>query len=536
MTTLRNSLILLLISAAAGCAPEPKPHNVLLLMVDALRADHLGCYGYERDTSPRIDALANESVLFLNAYAQSPWTKPSIPTLFTSLYPLQHGVYAGEKPHSAGYLESDVLADEFLTLAEAFKQAGFRTAAFVNNEHLPASQGFAQGFDVYEQGDISAAEIQQGFFEFVDQAPEAPFFAYLHYLDVHWPFEPESPFDERFAGPEAPAFPGPDGWRGLTDAINQGRIRLSPEEHQQLVSLHDGGIAELDHHIGELLERLRQQGRLDQTIILLTSDHGQELLEHGRVGHGDTLFDEVIRVPMLMRLPGGAGARRVREPARLLDVYPTLLAAAGIAAPSELQGRDLLTAANGTAEIVAETRHKGTYRVSLRQGDWKYIRAYRAPKRARLRANRPEPFGLRAGMRVKVKGRFMPDGSLLAYKVSLKDGRDDDVEVSGPVSRLDPETRGFNVYSFRVVPSDELTAPRGGEVLKILRSDEWVKVDEEGTEAAAATMMDAAQPRQDVSAPSCPYHSRRPSPPSTPWSTSGRPRRCATGPTGGGRS
>jgi len=316
MTTLRNSLILLLISAAAGCAPEPKPHNVLLLMVDALRADHLGCYGYERDTSPRIDALANESVLFVNAYAQSSWTKPSIPTLFTSLYPIQHGVYAGEKPHSAGYLESDVLADEFLTLAEAFKQAGFRTAAFVNNEHLPASQGF----DVYEQGDISAAEIQQGFFEFVDQAPEAPFFAYLHYLDVHWPFEPESPFDERFAGPEAPAFPGPDGWRGLTDAINQGRIRLSPEEHQQLVSLHDGGIAELDHHIGELLERLRQQGRLDQTIILLTSDHGEELLEHGKVGHGETLFDEVIRVRMLMRLPGSAGARRVREPARLLDV------------------------------------------------------------------------------------------------------------------------------------------------------------------------------------------------------------------------
>ena len=316
----RNITVSLLLIVTAACAPEPKPRNVLLLMVDALRADHLGCYGYERETSPRIDALANESVLFLNAYAQSPWTKPSIPTLFTSLYPIQHGVYEGEKPDSAGYLESDVLADEFLTLAEAFKQAGFRTAAFVNNAHLPASQGFSQGFDVYEQGDLSAAEIQQGFFEFVDQAPEAPFFAYLHYLDVHWPFEPESPFDERFAGPEAPAFPGPDGWRGLTDAINQGRIRLSPEEHQQLVSLHDGGIAELDHHIGELLERLRQQGRLDQTIILLTSDHGEELLEHGKVGHGETLFDEVIRVRMLIRLPGSAGARRVREPARLLDV------------------------------------------------------------------------------------------------------------------------------------------------------------------------------------------------------------------------
>ncbi len=487
MPTVHNIILLLLVIVIAGCAPEPKPHNVLLLMVDALRADHLGCYGYERDTSPRIDALANESVLFLNAYAQSPWTKPSIPTLFTSLYPIQHGVYEGEKPDSAGYLESDVLADEFLTLAEAFKQAGFRTAAFVNNAHLPASQGFAQGFDLYEHGDLSAAEIQQGFLEFTDREPAAPFFAYLHYLDVHWPFEPEPPFDERFGSAEAAAFPGPDGWRGLRDAINQGRISLSPEEHQQLVALHDGGIAELDHHIGRLLERLRQQGRLDQTIIMLTSDHGEELLEHGKVGHGGTLFDEVIRVPMLIRLPGGAGARRVREPARLLDVYPTLLEAAGIPIPPQLVGRDLLAASNRTPEIVAETRHKGTYRVSLRRGDWKYIRTYRASKRARLQANGPDTFGLRAGMRVKVKGRFTLDGALLARKVSLKDGRDDDVEVSGPVSRLDPETKGFHVHSFRVVPSAELMAPRGGGVLETLRADEWVKV--EGNVASDGTLV-----------------------------------------------
>ena len=488
MTQIRNIVFSVLILVVSACAAEPDPRNVLVLMVDALRADHLGCYGYERDTSPHIDALANQSVRFVNAYAQSPWTKPSIPTLFTSLYPLQHGVYEGETPGSAGHLESDVLADEFLTLAEVFQEAGFRTGAFVNNAHLLASQGFAQGFDFYEQGDFDAVEIQRRFLEFVDQEPERPFFAYLHYLDVHWPFEPEPPFDRRFLDSDGHSLPGPDGWSGLRDGINEGAIQLSDEERSKLVALHDAGIAELDHRIGVFLATLRTLGLLEQTVILLTSDHGEELFEHGRVGHGSTLFDEVIRIPMMIRFPGGAGARTVEEdPARLLDVYPTLLGALGLGVPSHVEGRDLLGSSNGTPEIVAETRHKRRYRVSLRRGDWKYIRTYRAPGIARLAAERPDTFGLRPGMRVKVKGRFVSDGSLVARRVSVKDAGDDDVELSGPVSNLDAETREFEIYSFRVVPSRKLTGPRGVNVLKTLRAGEWVKI--EGDIATGTTLV-----------------------------------------------
>jgi len=477
MSRLGCVLVPLLGVMALGCAPEPGPPNVLVLMVDALRADHLGCYGYERDTSPHIDALATESILFRAAHAQSPWTKPSIPTLFTSLYPIQHGVYEGERPGRAGHLESDVLSDAQHTLAEAFESAGFRTAAFVHNAQLPASHGFAQGFEVYEHGSLSAAEINRAFLEFAAREPDTPFFAYLHYLDVHWPYTPGPPFDRRFSEPDGRRLPGAQGWRALRDGINQGAIQLTAGDRARLISLHDGGIAEMDQRIGELLEAMRERGALERTVVLLTSDHGEELLEHGKVGHGGTLFDEVIRIPLMIRLPGGKGARAVDEPARMLDIYPTLLAAAGIALPSSLEGRDLLGPPDGVPEIVAETRHKRTYRASLRRGDWKYIRTYRARRAVRVAADQSEALGLRAGMRIKVRGRFASDGSLIARKVSIKDPGDHDVELSGPIGYIDKETGKFDVHGFQVVPSEDLSPRRGAGLLKTLRPGDWVKVE-----------------------------------------------------------
>ncbi len=464
-----------------ACSGEPVRPNVVIVMIDALRADHLGSYGYERDTSPHIDALAAESVFFENAFAQSPWTKPSIPTLFTSLYPIQHGVYEGEAPGSSGFLESDVLGEEFLTVAESFQSAGFRTMGFVQNVHLLASQGFAQGFDVYDQGNYDAPEINRKFLARVDQAPGEPFFAYLHYLDAHWPFRPKHPFADRYVeSVESRHYNGVfarDSWRGLRDRINEGTIQLADADISQLIAFHDGGIREMDHHVGELLEALRQRDLLDETLLVLTSDHGEELMDHGKVGHGGTLFEEVIRIPLMVRRPRGAGPRRDATPARLLDVYPTVLAAAGNEAPPGLEGRDLLDGSRDAPEVISETRVKRRHRVSLRDGSWKYVATYRAPSPSHIDPGRPETFGLQPGMRLKVKGLYDDEGRLIAYKVSLRDSDDDDVEVSGRVSRLAGDRKAFHLGPFRVVPSRRLRDDRGGALLTTLQDGDWVKAE-----------------------------------------------------------
>ena len=482
--------------AVTACTPE-RP-NVVVLLIDSLRADHLGCYGYDRDTSPNIDALARESLLFAQASAQSSWTKPSIPTLFTSLYPIQHRVYEGERRTASGGRESDVLADDFTTLAELFRNAGYATAAFVHNAQLPADHGFDQGFDVYTHGKMDAAEINRRFLEFADGGSKRPFLAYLHYLDVHWPFQPEEPFRSRFPGAANGEIFERESWRGLRDRINDGTLQVSEGAREQLRALHDAGIAELDWRIGELLEALEQRSLTDRTIILLTSDHGEELFDHGRVGHGRTLFSEVIEIPLMIRLPGRTRSGRIESPARLVDVLPTLLDAAGIETPAGLEGESLLGGLRDAAEVVSETRHGRTYRVSLRQGDWKYIRTYRAEKE-------PVPdgvgsvaeIGLQEGMRIKAKGLLEQGGVIHAAKLSLRDAGDRDVEVSGPITAVQLQTQSFDVLGFRV-DSSLLMESDGSPVLPALDVGDWVKVegDAEGEKKMKADDIELLSPRE----------------------------------------
>ena len=469
--------VTLLLALAAGCADRPdrsaRP-NVLVILIDALRADHLGCYGYERDTSPQIDALARESLVFVNSHAQSPWTKPSVPTLFTSLYPIQHGVYEGETKRSDGALESDILGEQFTTLAEVFRDAGYQTAAFVNNAHLAASQGFAQGFEIYEHSNFGGDQINQGALHFLDDRGPEPFFLYLHYLDAHWPFQPGSDFEHRFPGADRGGLFSRSDWKGLRKHINKASIALAQEDVKQLIALHDGALAELDAKIGELMDQLRRRGLLEDTIVLLTSDHGEELMDHGQVGHGGTLFEEVIRIPMMIRLPGGTPAGDVTESARLVDVYPTLLTQAGIEPSAGLEGRDLLQAPSHAPPLVAETRHKRTYRVSLRQNDWKYVRTYKARRVAAVAKVENGTFGLQAGMRIKAKGLFDGQGVLFAEKISVKDASDDDFEISGRA--LDVATDGdrLRVEAVHVVISEELGAVG---LLRPIREGEWITVE-----------------------------------------------------------
>ncbi len=465
-----------LLLASCGKGPDAQaeaPPNVLILLIDALRADHLSCYGYERKTSPHIDALALESLRFENAFAQSPWTKPSIPTLFTSLYPIQHRVYEGERMRSTGQRESDVLSEECFTLAESMREAGYETVGFVNNAHLLASQGLAQGFDRYEQDNYDANQIHQMFYRFLDErSSREPFFAYLHYLDVHWPFCPVAPFDEKFPSPAGARGFSDEEWKGLRERINEGEESLTDADRQRMIDLHDGGISELDDKIGQLLSSLRKMGLLENTLIVLTSDHGEELFDHGEVGHGGTLFEEVVRVPFLVRLPGGKGARVSQKTARLLDVFPTVAHFSHARPPAAGIGRNLLSEETKTPDIVAETRHKNTYKVSIREGNWKYIRVCKPHSgRSEVVSDSKGVFGLRPGVRVKVV--LDPSFDRLAKKISVKDSSDQDLELSGTVaSLLTGQSLEILGYSVRL---DQLV--KGRALLPELGVGSWIKVE-----------------------------------------------------------
>ena len=182
-------------NALTGRSARP---NVIIILVDALRADHVGVYGYTRDTTPNLDRFSQDAVIFSRAISQTSWTKPSIPSLFTSLYPTHHGVLEGSSKDTKGHITSDILQDSLVTIAETFREHDYKTVAFVQNAQLRGFLGFAQGFDLYDDRAGDADKINKSFESWLDQGHGEPFLAYLHYLDVHWPYQPPAPYDTIF--------------------------------------------------------------------------------------------------------------------------------------------------------------------------------------------------------------------------------------------------------------------------------------------------------------------------------------------------
>jgi arylsulfatase A-like enzyme len=314
--------------------------NVLLILVDTLRADALGCYGYPRATTPNLDRLARDSALFEEVIAPSPWTIPSIASLFTGVYPHVHGVV------NAGI----VLSDEFVTLAEMFRAAGYHTGARISNTLVNGTQGYFQGFDdarvvadpfrklvierflerigVVRHHDLATAEeITDSGIDWLEANGYAPFFLYLHYFDPHFPYYPPPPYLLRFVDAATTARYPDRGWSGATlwNVLHDFRDgRRSDADVLALArATYDGEIAYTDAQIARLLARVKSLGLAENTIIVVTSDHGEQFLEHGSRGHSKTLYQEEIRVPLLIRAPG-FGPRRIHHRVRLLDLYPTL--------------------------------------------------------------------------------------------------------------------------------------------------------------------------------------------------------------------
>ncbi len=324
-----------------GRAPESAPSledgrrpNVLLVSIDSLRADHLHAYGYPRETSPAIDALARDGALFRVVVAPSSWTLPSHMTLLTALPPELHGVTTNERR----------LEPRALTLAEVLRDAGYATAGFVAAPYVRAMYGFDQGFDVYDESIVaeglfdsllgvtspeSTRLVTRYLEEWNTAGRKKPFFVFLHLWDVHYDYQPPPPYDTMFD----PDYDGPITGK---DFLFDPNIRkgMPERDYAHVLALYDGEIRFVDEHIGRIVDHLRTLGVLDETVVVVTSDHGEEFLEHGRKGHGETLYDEVLLVPLVIRFPPGvARGRVIAEQVRLMDVAPTILALAGVPRP-----------------------------------------------------------------------------------------------------------------------------------------------------------------------------------------------------------
>lgn len=361
--------------------PPARRPNVVVYLVDTLRADHLGCYGYPRPTTPHIDAFASSALLFRRAVAQSSWTLPSTATVLTGLTPNHHG--ALELGHA--------IRPGVPTLAETLGGAGWTTVAFVVNYLGSPAFGHGRGFarfHFYPEDPgrrpglyLPADALHRRLVRWLDHAPrDRPFFLYVHAADPHWPYLPPP----RHARPFVPRGTRPPAWRAVVHEEQRFFMghedwgarpaEVSPDRLALLTDLYDGEVHRADEAFGRLVDELGRRGLLDTTVVVLTADHGEELLDHDGLAHGQTLYEEVLHVPLLLRLPGGArGGTRVDELARLVDVMPTVLAAAGVPAPAELDGRSLLVPAR-RPEAFAALAHMGTELECVTDRDWKVIR------------------------------------------------------------------------------------------------------------------------------------------------------------------
>ncbi len=346
--------------APAAPRPAARPRHVVVILVDTLRADHLGAYGYARPTSPRFDAFARQAVLFADARAQASCTYPSVNSLLTSRAP---EAFLSPAPLQAavGGPSLGIPAD-IATLPEILARRGYRTAAVSASPIVRKSPtrfnpegGFDRGFEVFDEACLwqPAACVNDKALAHLRSSDPRPLFLYLHYIDPHGPYRPPAGHRRRFALREPP---GPDkdfirkgDPNPIADHLYKGAADpgATAADLQHLVDLYDEEIASWDGELGRLLAAIDEAGSAAETVVAVVADHGEDFLEHGHVKHCRTLFDTAIKVPFVLRVPGvPAGVRRVQ--ARNLDLVPTLLDLLGV--PTDgltLEGRSLAPTLRG---------------------------------------------------------------------------------------------------------------------------------------------------------------------------------------------
>jgi arylsulfatase A-like enzyme len=319
---------------SGGAVSAPRP-DVVLIVIDTLRADHLGSHGYPRDTTPNIDALAAESTRYARAYSHAPWTTPAVAALMTSRYPSAFGITSVQSR----------LPDEATLLPELLLDAGYRTAAFVSHSFVSAKWGFSQGFERFDESNVKGhmattspdiSELAIAWLQ--EQRGEEPVFLFLHYFDPHFGYidQPDFPF-----GGRAPDYEGPVRSGSFPGMHAKEKQQLSPADIHELRRQYDSEIALTDREIGRVLDALREAGRYESAVVVLTGDHGEEFFDHGSLDHTKTLYDELVHVPLLMKLPGRP-AGVIETPVAHVDLLPTLTDWLDLELPPGARGRSLL--------------------------------------------------------------------------------------------------------------------------------------------------------------------------------------------------
>jgi arylsulfatase A-like enzyme len=348
-----------------------KARGAILISIDTLRRDHVSAYGYVRPTTPRLDALARRGILAQDAVSTSSWTLPAHLSMLTSVDPGVHGGVDHEHRFNA----------RLETLPGALKRAGWATHAVTSHLYVSSAYGLESGFDRLDfHQDRRAADVADKAIALLERLGDRPFFLFLHFYDPHWHYDAPDPFRTMFS--EGYQGPITGTWQAFKDKT---RATTKPEELRHLLALYDGEIRYTDTQLGRILDHLTSSGLERNTLVLLTSDHGEEFLEHGSWEHQKTLYEEVVRIPLIVA-GGGVAPRVEKAPTSLLDVAPTILAWAGLPELPGAQGRSLLNASAAEREGYGETDHTidGTRKLFLRAGEgrWKAVLSLDAAGRA----------------------------------------------------------------------------------------------------------------------------------------------------------
>jgi arylsulfatase len=347
--------------------------NVVLIVIDSLRADHVGTYGYPRRTTPNLDALAAEATVFRRSYSAASWTRPATASLLTAMAPLEHGITSESAEHR--------LTPAALTLAEYLRNAGYRAGAIITNPHY--RYGIDQGFDeAMYYGNFPADYVYDRAIEWVASARHAPFFLLIHNNDPHDSYDyhhgfSTTPKDSRYRRLDGLLPVRVDGSPVPFDSPENraATVLLDAAALDEMKRNYDGEIAFVDHHLGRFLRTLKVGALLPRTIIVVTADHGEESLDHGSYWHGGTLFDEVLQVPLIVYAPGEQ-ARSVEQRVSTADVFPTVVDLLGLPPAPNQAGRSLMRGAERSSErapIVAATAFRGALKLALIEGDEKLI-------------------------------------------------------------------------------------------------------------------------------------------------------------------
>jgi arylsulfatase A-like enzyme len=362
----------------SGCTPEKEVSGIVLISIDTLRADHLGCYGYPRETSPFLDQLAARGARFEQAISPSSWTLPSHASMLTGLYPSSHRAVDA----------ASSIAPSAVTVAELLRGEGFATGAVVTSWFVSANYGFDRGFDWFQDLDqtahekagktVDAREVVDLAEEWLEARADQRFFLFLHLYDTHYTYNPPPPYRELFA----------TDYKGPRRKYRRYKYyKRSPPTAERLafeMSMYDGEIRYVDDQLARLYGILDRLGLQENTLIIVTSDHGEEFGERGSWGHGHTLFEEQVHVPLLVAGPGIEGPQTIAAQVGLVDLPPTLLELVDLSPPEGLHGRSLApllrgqvtdsrsSAADGRPALL-DTSRFDTNLIGLRRRGWKLL-------------------------------------------------------------------------------------------------------------------------------------------------------------------